>query len=73
MSESNMGSLLVSPIQLLEENLIVEMNIEQCFAMQKFQCCGAANHKAHSFSKKRLTVRRGCPRDPPTSAAFRRL
>jgi hypothetical protein len=64
MSESNMGSLLASSIQLLEENLIVEMNIGQYFAMQKFQCCGAANHQMHSLGKKRLTVRHGCSPDP---------
>jgi hypothetical protein len=68
-----MESLLVSPIQFLDENLIVEMNIGQDFAMQKFQCCGAANPKAHSLGKKRLTVRHGCPTDPLKSAVFRRL
>jgi hypothetical protein len=73
MSESNMDSLLVSSIQLLEGSLIVETNIGQCFAMQKFQCCGAANHKMHSLGKKRSTVRHGCPTDPLKSAAFRRL
>jgi hypothetical protein len=71
MSESNMGSLLASSIQLLEGNLIVEMNIGQYVAMQKFKCCGAANHGMHSFSKKRLTVRHGCPPERPKSAAVR--
>jgi hypothetical protein len=68
-----MESLLASSIQFLKENLIVEMNIGQDFAMQKFQCCGAANHNAHSSSKKRLTIRRGSGADPPKPAAFRSL
>jgi hypothetical protein len=38
--------------------------------MQKFQCCGAANHEAHSLGKKRLTVRHGCPPHPPGPAVF---
>src|ERR1700712_5550232 len=55
------GSLLVVTIQLLEESLIVEMNIGQYTALQKFRCCGAANLKTHSEGKDRLTFRHGCP------------
>lgn len=47
MSESNMGSLLEVPIQPLEESLIVETNIDEYTAVQKFRCCGAANRKTH--------------------------
>jgi hypothetical protein len=49
MSESNMGSLLENPIQLLEESLIVEMNIDEYTAVRKFQCCDAANRETHGF------------------------
>jgi hypothetical protein len=51
MSESNMGSLLVLTIQLLEESLIVGLNIGQGFALQQFQCCDAAKYNMHGFGK----------------------
>src|SRR5580698_10387883 len=73
MSESNMGNLLVSTIQLLEESLIVEMNIERNIAMQKFLCCGAAKPKMHGKRKKQLTIRHGCPMDHSDGAIFGRI
>ena len=73
MSESNMGSLLVSTIQPLEGSLIVEMNIGRNIALQKFLCCDAANHKMHGMSKKRLTVRHGSPGDRSGHIIFRRI
>jgi hypothetical protein len=57
-----MGNLLVSTIQPLEADRIVEMNIERNVASQKFLCCDAANLKMHGSGKKRLTVRHGCLR-----------
>jgi hypothetical protein len=42
MSESNIGSLLVSTIQLLEAASIVEMNIRQGSPFRKTKWCGAA-------------------------------
>jgi hypothetical protein len=51
MSESNMGSLLVLTIQPLEEGLIVGTNIGDAFALQQFQCCGAARFIMHGSGK----------------------
>jgi hypothetical protein len=51
MSESNMGSLLVLTIQLLEESFIVGLNIRHDFAPQQFQCCDAARFNMHGFDK----------------------
>jgi hypothetical protein len=46
-----MGNLLVSTIQPLEAGRIVEMNIGQNVALQKFLCCDAANRKTHGVGK----------------------
>ena len=48
------GSLLKFMIQPLGD-LIIEMNIEECFAAQKFLCCAAAKRNLHGLDKEELT------------------
>jgi hypothetical protein len=52
MNESNMVSLLVFTIQLLEASLLVEMNIDHYTAVQQAKCCDAAKRDLHGCLKK---------------------
>jgi hypothetical protein len=64
MSESNMDNLL-SVFDSALGSLIVEMNIEQNIALQKFICCDAAKSRMHSRGNGRLTIRHGAVMDRP--------
>jgi hypothetical protein len=54
-----MGSLLAISIQLFWKSIIVEMNIDEICALQKFEWCDAANPKSHNSNKEGLSFQHG--------------